>query len=565
MSLTAVRLVILGIALIGASLIFLVDSAAGQDATATPTPVVMSLPMESGQYFDTSGVCATCHINMFDEHGNDISFATDWAATMMGNSGRDPYWRAGLRRETLENPDFSDFIQDKCATCHMPMARTTVNLAAGEYLQVLDEGGAIDPNSPYHLLALDSVSCTLCHQITPEHLGTREGTSGHYTIDGVTDQLQRVIYGPFLPDATQAAFMQASTGGVQTVGDHISDSELCASCHTLYTPYFDVDTRELAPVEFQEQMPYEEWLHSDYRLNESCQTCHMPVVDGLASVASLGNPIPAMRTEVSQHTLLGGNVYLPRILQAFSEELEVAATDEQLQQYIDLTRLQLSEDTARVAVQTVTVTDNVLSFDVFIQSLVGHKFPTAYPSRRTWLHVTVRDAAGNVVFESGGYNPDGSIIGNDNDENALLFEPHYDLVTSPDEVQIYEPVMGDTAGNPTTTLLLASQYLKDNRILPFGFDKNTVPVEVAVWGEAATDSDFIGGSDRVTYQIPVTSAQGLTIEVEMLYQTLGFRWADNLRGYADPDTAPEIVTFLRYYEAVPNTPELIDTAAAQVP
>jgi hypothetical protein len=556
---------IVGVAFWGISLFFFAGTAAAQDATATPEPAVM-LPTENGRYFATSGLCAACHANMFDEHGNDISFDTTWRATMMGNSGRDPYWRAGLRREVLSNPDFSAFIQDKCATCHMPMARTTANLSTGDVLQVFGEGGAIQPGTEYHNLALDSVSCTLCHQISNVHLGEREGQSGHYTIDGSTDEFShaRVIYGPFVPSASQSALMQSATNFTQTQSDHISSSELCASCHELFTPYFDVETRALAPVTFQEQTPYTEWLNSDYRISRTCQSCHMPIVDGLAPAASVGNPTPLMRTGVSQHTLLGGNVYLPRILQQFGEELEVAATDEQFQQYIDLTRQQLQNDTARVSLQNALVTEGTLSFDVFVQSLVGHKFPTAYPSRRTWLHVTVRDAAGTVVFESGSYNTNGSINGNDNDEDAQRFEPHYDVVTAPDQVQIYEPVMGDTAGHVTTTLLLASQYLKDNRLLPFGYDRATAPVEIAIWGDAAADTDFIGGSDIVTYQVPVSSATGLTIEVELVYQTLGYRWAENLREFADPVAAPEIVKFLSYYEAVPNIPELVVKASAQI-
>jgi len=557
---------LLGITLIGLAFLLLISPTAAYAQEATPEPIV-NLPVENGRYFDTSGLCATCHRNMVDEHGNDISFDTAWRATMMANSGRDPYWRAGLRREVLANPDFSAFIQDKCATCHMPMARTTANLATGQMLQVLDEGGAIQAGTEYHTLALDSVSCALCHQITDVHLGERAGQSGHYTIDGSEDQFAhaRVIYGPFAPDAAQAAFMLASTGGLQTQSDHITSSELCSSCHELFTPYFNVETRELAPVTFQEQTPYTEWLNSDYSNSQSCQACHMPIVDGLAQTASLGNPIPAMRTGVSQHTLLGGNVYLPRILQAFGEELEVTSTDEQFQQYIDLTRAQLQNDTARVTLQNAAVTDGTLSFDVFVQSLVGHKFPTAYPSRRTWLHVTVRDASGAIVFESGSYDDYGRIAGNANDDDAQGIEPHYDVITAADQVQIYEPIMGDTAGNVTTTLLLASQYLKDNRILPQGYNAATAPIEIAVWGDAATDADFVGGSDRVTYQVPVTSATGLTVEVEMVYQTLSYRWAENLREYNDPITAPEIATFLRYYEAVPNTPEFVTSATVTLP
>ena len=77
-----------------------------------------------------------------------------------------------------------------------------------------------------------------------------------------------------------------------------------------------------------------------------------------------------------------------------------------------------------------------------VENLGGHKLPTAYPSRRAWLHVVVRDASGAVVFESGAMNPDGSIQGNDNDADAAKFEPHYDEIRSADQVQIYESIIG---------------------------------------------------------------------------------------------------------------------------
>ena len=89
---------LVGLTLIALAVLLLTSPTAAAAQEATPDPTLVNLPVENGRYFDTSGLCATCHRNMVDEHGNDISFDTAWRATMMANSGRDPYWRAGLRR-----------------------------------------------------------------------------------------------------------------------------------------------------------------------------------------------------------------------------------------------------------------------------------------------------------------------------------------------------------------------------------------------------------------------------------------------------------------------------------
>jgi hypothetical protein len=529
----------------------------------TAAPDLLS---DRGRFFAASGVCAMCHTKLTDSQGHDVSFDTMWRSAMMANSARDPYWQAGLRREVLNHPAAADFIQDKCATCHMPMARTTINLSSDgeDYAVVFGATGLNQPTDPNHNLAMDSISCALCHQIGDVNLGAREGTSGHYTIDKTASADSRLAYGPFTPNPDQVALMQAASGFVQTQSAHIQTAELCASCHELYTESFDATSGELRPDEFPEQMPYNEWQHSVYSGTKTCEICHMPVAAGQAPVSSVGNPAPAPR-QVYQHIFVGGNSYLPRILQQFGSELDVTSSAAQFQNTINLTRQQLQNDTATVELKNLLLADGTLSLDTVVQNKAGHKLPSAYPSRRAWLHLTVRDANQQIVFESGAYNPDGSIVGNDNDANALQYEPHHDVVTKPDQVQIYEAIMGDTTGKPTTVLLLAATYLKDNRLLPDGFDKTTAPPQIAVHGEAAADANFFGGSDRVTYQIAVGQAAGpFTVEVELMYQTLSFRWADNLRQYDDPAKAPEIRRFLKYYAAVPNQPEQIAKSNATV-
>ena len=81
---------------------------------------------------------------------------------------------------------------------------------------------------------------------------------------------------------------------------------------------------------------------------------------------------------------------------------------------------------------------------------------------------------------------------------------HYDVITDPGQVQIYEAVMGDAAGQVTHSLLGATTYLKDNRLPPRGFrlDGPEHP-HTAIRGGAADDANFnSGGSgrDEVTYR-----------------------------------------------------------------
>jgi hypothetical protein len=183
--------------------------------------------------------------------------------------------------------------------------------------------------------------------------------------------------------------------------------------------------------------------------------------------------------------------------------------------------------------------------NVLVQNLTGHKLPTAYPSRRAWLHVVVRDANGHVVFESGALNADGSIVGNDNDEDPLRFEPHYREIISPQQVEIYEPILKDSGGRVTTGLLHAVGYLKDNRVLPSGFDKRTAEQDIAVVGQAAEDPEFTENGSSVRYKVSTGNAVGpFHVEAELWYQPIGFRWAHNLGSYQ----ASEPQRLVRYYE-----------------
>jgi hypothetical protein len=238
---------------------------------------------------------------------------------------------------------------------------------------------------------------------------------------------------------------------------------------------------------------------------------------------------------------------MQRMLNRYRETLDVEALPQELTRSADRTVEYLRSRAADVRIGDLQIEDGRLRADVIVENLGGHKLPTAFPSRRAWLHVVVCDAGGRVVFQSGALNADGSVQGNDNDADPLTFEPHYAEIRSADQVQIYESILGDPDGHVTTGLLTAVGYLKDNRLLPRGFDKRNAEPDIAVHGSAAEDADFVGGSDQVRYSVTIANGGGpFTVTAELLYQPIGYRWANNLKHY----NAAEPLRFTGYYDSM---------------
>jgi len=495
---------------------------------------------ESGPHgedlFQTSAQCIACHSDLKGPDGTDVSIGTIWRASMMANSARDPYWHAAVRREVMDHPSAQAAIEDKCSTCHMPMAHVAAS-ARGELGEVFANIASMRAEPAGHLAA-DGVSCTVCHQIAPDNFGDEASFTGGFVIDTTTPAEQRTIFGPHEVDAGRQRLMQSASGFVPQTTDHLKESELCATCHTLYTHALDDQGQEVG--ELPEQVPYLEWLASDYRQAQSCQDCHMPVLTEDTPISSvLGQPRP----ELSQHVFRGGNAFMLTVLNKYRGELGVAALPQELDATIRRTRQFLETGTATLGIESVRRSGSGLDFEIAIASLAGHKLPTAYPSRRAWLHVTVTDASGEVLYESGAVRADGSIVGNANDSDAEAYEPHYEEITRADEVQIYEPILVDWQDRVTTGLLYGAGYVKDNRLLPRGFDKTAADSDVAVAGGALADADFTAGGDRVRYRLGIASDDVLTIRAELLFQSIGFRWAENLTAYP----AAETDRFVGYY------------------
>lgn len=527
--------------------------------------------------FIGSGRCGKCHDLLQDDADNNMSIINHWLSTMMANAAKDPFWQAKVQSETARNPALKKVIEAKCMTCHMPMAWTQAKTRAKEYGTDMPEvslDGFLDPGSELHEAAMDGVSCTLCHQIRDDGLGTKESFTGKYHIDIDKTGPERELFGPYREPVEWP--MRTSVRFTPKFGPHTNDSALCATCHTLYTPYVDSEGRVAG--EFPEQTAYLEWLHSDYGVvaehrfdigenpdgtGRLCQECHMPhSPTGNVIIAKYAPAQVKPKDHFSQHHFVGGNFFMVNLLQKNVGDLHLTAGTDKLEDTKIRTQKQLQENGAVLSLLDTKQSKGKLTTLVSVENKAGHKFPTGIPCRQTWLHFTVLDGNNEKIFESGGPRPDNGITGNDADEQPGTYEPHYQTIIAPDQVQIYETVMGNTDNAVTYTLLRAASFLKDNRLLPAGFDKTTAGTDIAVYGTAATDPDFVGGADRITYVVDIGGhPPPFRIEVELLYSGISYAF---IKDFKDEAGLPLVRHFLKLDAQADKTPVVVATIKASV-
>ena len=496
---------------------------------------------------------------MRDAAGRDIAPYDLWQATMMANSARDPLWRAFVSAEIAVHPRKRSEIEAKCLRCHAPLASAERERLDGDALtlDVLDDAGAIGQ------LARDGVSCTLCHQIRDEKLGDPASWSGGFKAGG-----EQVIYGPHRGPRTRP--MQRHTGYTPRHATHIEQSSLCATCHTLFTHALNDDGSRTGDV-LPEQTTYLEWRNSDYNDESaepgpsarSCQDCHMPTTDvegrtirtGIArNPGGRDFPWVSPREPYGRHLVVGGNTLVPAILRDGPWR---AAPKRAFDAVIAAARHMLTEQTARVEIVDVTRAGERTLVVARVTNLTGHKFPTGIPLRRAWLRLRVRDESSRVLLAWGAHDEAGRIV--DQTGNVLPSEkaggpvpPHRHRTSSAEQVPIYEAIMNDASGAPTFSLLRGARFGKDNRLLPNGWSPTHPDAKATAPAGVNGDADFQGGSDRVVFELPAVP-NARSIEVDLLYQTLGARVAAELFRHK----TPEIEAFRRAYEAADRTPVVV--------
>ena len=496
-------------------------------------------PVDTSLLFGTSIHCVGCHsydpdgLALVDYFGNDVNMYDDWRSTMMANAARDPFWKAKVSQEILINPEHAEALQTTCTACHAPMGRYSATLR-GQPHYLMSELAE-------DTLGQDGVSCSACHMISPENLG--EQFSGQITFDTT-----RVLFGPY-PDPFFPPMMQY-VGFEPVYSEHVRDAGMCASCHTLITHSVDLSGQPTGST-FVEQATYHEWLNSRYgedQENITCQDCHMtPLEEPVVIAADYLGLEP--RSPYYQHELVGGNVFMLRMLRDFADSLGVIAGEEQFNETIDKTLFQLQHHTLEAELSYLGSESDTAVFSLLLHNLAGHKFPSGYPSRRAVVEFWLVGENGDTLFHSGKLDEDYAVLSEDEP-----FEPHRNLISSEDEVLIYELVMGDVAGNRTTILEQAYEPLKDNRLLPEGFSSSHYTYDtVQLVGQVLEDPDFnfddLGvegsGTDRILYKLPLNGYTGLVqAGVKVHYQTMPPRFMEGLFA----DNTPEISVFQSMFE-----------------
>ncbi len=354
-----------------------------------------------------------------------------------------------------------------------------------------------------------------------------------------------------------------------------------------------------------EQTTYPEWAFSGYRSGmlgeqplpsgpgatpKTCQDCHMPSrnADGtpikskIAAIEEYSNypqtdyrldakeiDLP-VREGYAQHVLVGLNIFLIEMAQQFPDVFGIRSEDPGLGGS-NLAPLQVTEnailDQAANATAKITVEPKwdaktgTLEAQVSVDNLAGHKLPSGVSFRRAFIEFSVLDDKGDTLWISGATNDMGVLV---DSYGAPLpgefwwsqacvrqpnaWQPHYQRIEKPEQVQIYQELITDAQGQLTTSFLAINEHVKENRLQPHGFLDEDARIAIAAAfgdntpgpqpgifamdenlgravgpeGEAEHDPDYHNGSgiDRVTYSVAGLGAKPAAVRARLFYQAI---------------------------------------------
>ncbi len=411
-------------------------------------------------------------------------------------------------------------------------AATNYDGALFTHEMVMSWRGERPAQAKYGALAREGVTCTICHHIAdidldPDNLS--KTFTGNFRVGP-----PEALYGPFpnpaSPEQVRTQPMQNALGVEPMYGPQVARSEMCGTCHTVFLPIFD-QAGQLAGTAY-EQTTYLEWLLSDFSAipaddsagsdaqastGKSCQGCHMPrtyhgqadpapLTTGVANIQDSRYPhaefsLPADDIDVPErpyrrHALYGLNGFINAFFQQFPLLLGYRQQDYMnskvraplltaRESVLDIARTQ----TATAALSDVGWRDGHLHARLTVQNLAGHNLPSGVGFRRLFVEFLVLDDQGAPIWASGRTDDIGRILagtsatplateswqpGPNQTTMGLPFQPHYQVITSGDQVQIYEEIVQNAGYEFTSSFIHRYWLIKDNRLRPPGWNPTRV-------------------------------------------------------------------------------------------
>lgn len=418
-----------------------------------------------------SAACAECHSDMFDQWADSLH-------RLMGDSN--PYYKVV---EDVAAATEGEEFRKWCMGCHHPQGLLSGLTATSDAGHMFEQGGtslfaALERGEP----DLDEgTGCLFCHRITEleSAQGSRAGGNASFTVNiknrdtYVFEDAKKEILNWLGSHAINAKPQAHAKSYSQ---DFYSDSALCSSCHNEFAPGSGsviVDT-------------YGEWERSSFNAPEdpskhrSCIDCHMH-----GDIQRIGEDILGISTDggrlkdnVVTHQFTGANYHLVGLRNDKLKQMSIAL----LQSAAEL--------------ESTLTTAGHLNVRV-ANTGAGHALPTGVADfRQVWLDVTVRDASGQIVLESGKMDDAG--------------------VVDPD-ARFFRKVFGDKYGEPVGFVFWRYEKMLEDTKIPAG-----------------------GHRDEV-FELPANTVFPVTAKVRLMFRTYPQAVTDLVREQYPDLTNPEAV------------------------
>jgi hypothetical protein len=133
--------------------------------------------------FHTSDRCVACHNGMTSAKGEPYSIGFDWQASVMANAARDPYWQGSIRRETIDHPESSQFIQSASPTATSTGIRTSSRASRSRSSQTRPHSFSAPPRTASP--ALSATRSTKTSSAIPPRSAATSSSTALYTSTSV--------------------------------------------------------------------------------------------------------------------------------------------------------------------------------------------------------------------------------------------------------------------------------------------------------------------------------------------------------------------------------------------